>query len=258
MPLRLVLALAAWLPLAAWADTALRFEAPAALGATSARIVDESGRRIGGARFEAEKLAGGGLRLRAVTRLDSGAGSETETVLAPAERRGRLKLVHERAQTFAAGGALAVESRIDHAAGRAECSGSASDGGAIALASDARVANTPVQLLLRPLATTAQRKLDVDVVVCRGTPRLLGMRAERKGAAAWPERARVVEVEYGPAGFLGALAGLVAPRASFWFDPREATPWLAHRMPLEPGGSAVLVVREGVALAPSLLKTTAP
>ena len=38
------------------------------------------------------------------------------------------------------------------------------------------------------------------------------MRAERKAIAAWPGRAHVVEIAYGPTGWLGALAGLVMPR----------------------------------------------
>ncbi len=253
----LVALLTLGLPLAARADTALRFEAPPVLGTTSARILDEAGKRVGEARFEAAKLAGGGLRLSALTRLASGAGSETEAVLAPAERRDRLKLVSERSQTFAAGHVLAVETRIDHAARRARCSGSASEGGELALAADARVANVPVQLLLRPLATSAQNNLDVEVVVCRGAARLMTMRAERKRTGPWPKRARVVEIEYGPSGFLGALAGLVAPRASFWFDPSEPAAWIAHRLPLEPGGAPVFVVREGVALAPELLVNAA-
>lgn len=250
----LIALLALCLPLAVAADTALRFEVPPVLGKTSARVVDEAGKRVGEANFETAKLARGGIRLRALTRLDSGAGSETEAVLAPAERPDRLKLVSERSQTFAAGHVLAVETRIDHAALRARCSGSASDGGELALAADARIANVPVQLLLRPLATSPQSKLDVEVVVCRGAARLMTMRAERKRTSAWPARARVVEIEYGPSGFLGALAGLVAPRASFWFDPSEPAPWIAHRLPLEPGGAAVFVVREGVTLAPALLK----
>jgi hypothetical protein len=254
---RLVALLAVLLPLATRADTALRFEAPTVLGRTNARVVDELGKPIGEARFETEQLANGGIRLSALTRLDSGAGSETEAVLAPAERGAQLKLVSERSQSFAAGHQLALEARIDHVARRAECGGSASDGGSLALDSGARVANTPVQLLLRPLATTSQREIEVQVVVCRGAPHLMTMRGERKGTAAWPGRARVVEVEYGPTGLLGALAGLMAPRISFWFDPSQAAPWIAHRMPLEPGGASVIVVREGVALASSVLKGAA-
>jgi hypothetical protein len=253
----LVAVLALLLPLAVHADTALRFEVPSVLGGTSARVVDESGKRIGKAQFETEQLTSGGIHLSAITRLDSGAGSETEAVLAPAERSAQLKLVSEHSQSFAAGHQLVLEARIDHVARRAECGGSASDGGSLALDAGARVANTPVQLLLRPLATTSQREIEALVVVCRGAPHLMTMRGERKGTAAWPGRPRVVEVEYGPTGLLGALASLMAPRISFWFDPSQAAPWIAHRMPLEPGGASVIVVREGVALASSVLKSAA-
>ena len=250
---RILLALLALqLPLAAAADTALRFEPPSVFGSTRASVVDETGKRVGDAHFETEKLADGGIRLRGLTRLASGAGSETEAVLAPAERTDRLKLVSEHSKAFGAGHTLAVELRIDHVARRAHCSGSASDGGELALDADARVANVPVQLLLRPLATTGQQRVDAEFVLCRGKPRLISLRGEREGTAAWGKHARVVEVEYGPTGFLGVLAGLVAPRASFWFDPSEASPWIAHRMPVEPGGAAVFVVREGVTL-PSVL-----
>ena len=235
------------------ADTALRFAPPPVFGSVRAAVLDETGERVGEAEFVSEKLVDGRIQLRAKTRLESGAGSETGAVLAPAGAKDRFKLVSEHSQTFAPGRVLAVETRIDHGAQRARCSGSASDGGELALASDARVANVPVQLLLGPFAASQQQRLDVDVVVCRGSPRLLTMRAERKRAPEWPARARVVEVEYGPSGFLGAIAGLVAPRASFWFDPSERAPWIAHRLPLEPGRAPVIVLRTGVDIAPTLL-----
>jgi len=196
MPRAPALCLALLFPLSAGADTALRFGPPAAFGSVEASVLDETGNRIGAAEFETVRLEGGLIRLRARTRLDSGAGSETEALLAPAARE-RFKLVSEHSKTFAAGRALAVEARIDHAARRARCSGSASDGGELALAANARVANVPVQLLLAPFASSQQQRLDVEVVVCRGSPRLLTMRAQRARSPAWPSRARVVEVEYG-------------------------------------------------------------
>jgi hypothetical protein len=148
---------------------------------------------------------------------------------------------------------LAVDVRIDHRALRARCGGAASEGGSLALAPTARLANTPIQLLLPPLATSRERELEVENVICRGAPRLMTMRAERKRTEPWPRRPRVVRVEYGPSGLLGALAGLVSARVSFWFDPADVSPWIAHRMPLEPGGRPVWVVREAVALPADLI-----
>ena len=36
------------------------------------------------------------------------------------------------------------------------------------------------------------------------------------------------------------------PKLSFWFDPRSASPWLAHRIPLYSKGPEVFVIRDGL------------
>ncbi len=196
-----------------------------------------------------------GVRLRSVTRLDSGVASELEAILAPAEAEGRLLIVSETSRTFARGGALAVLTQIDHTARRVRCSGPASDGGELALESRDQVVNVPVQLLLAPLARSDAQEVRAEMAVCRGKPRVIAVEGRRTRERSWPGRPRVVEVEYSLSrnSWLGALAGFVAPRARFWLDASAPSPWLAHQLPLEPGGEPLFVVREGVALDAKLL-----
>ena len=42
------------------------------------------------------------------------------------------------------------------------------------------------------------------------------------------------------------LARQIAPKLSFWFDPRSPHEWVAHRLPLYSGGPEVTVVRDDV------------
>jgi hypothetical protein len=243
------------LPVPGLAASSLRIPEPSGFGALEAATLDTSGTPLGPARMALERDPRG----RIVVESESGiAGAESVRLYAlldPIEGSAELRLVEQRSQTLDAEGRVLVGLTVDHELGRATCT--AKDGAerSLALPRADRVANVPLSLVLLPVARGERERVEFQVLLCRGAPRLLDVSAGRTGrVVATAPGSEAVEIEYrvelGP--ILARLARPFLPRILFWIDPRSPDPWVAHRMPLFPKGPTVLVVRRDLSPEPFL------
>lgn len=223
---------------------------PVELGTFPASAYDEDGRRIGRAELVLEELDGGAVRARIETSLDRGGRMQASAELEPVA--GGLRLLHETAQSFDAEGAAFPLLHVDHVARVATCTPAPGSGARfrrIDLPEDERIVNVPLNLFFLPLVFGRAEELAFQIFICGQGGHVLDFVARARSVAG-AGGTDVVEVSYRPD--LGAFSWLVSPvlpQLAFWFDKERSGRYLAHRIPLHPGGPEVLVAREGVALA---------
>jgi hypothetical protein len=251
----LPLALAAW-ALALYAgparaESALRMEYPASFGAIPAATYDSHRERVGAAHLVIERLDDGGVRIFSESGITGGARTVASADLAPEEDGRWLRLVLQESRTFDADGSPRGLLRIDHRGRVGSCTSLRAGGGAthrLELPEHDRVANVPMNLFFLPLVRGEAERLDFQLFLCGGGPRLVDFEATRAPDGGPTTPSGLVEVRYGPN--LGPLLSLVAPhfvpKLSFWFDRAEPHRWLAHRLPLYSDGPEVFVIRDGI------------
>jgi hypothetical protein len=258
MPRRTPLPLAAALAVAlllgqaasAGAESALRMEYPTSFGMVPAATYDAERHRIGAAHLVIENLDGGHVRIFSESGITGGARTVATAELAPVDGGRWLEPLLEESRTFASDGAPRGILRIDHRARLGSCSRPSGEGEtrSLELPAGDRIANVPMNLLFLPLVRGDADRLDFQLFLCGGGPRLVDFEATRAPTNGSGEPGEVVEIRYGPQ--LGPVLALVAPsflpKLSFWFDRREPYRWLAHRIPLYSDGPEVFVIRDGV------------
>jgi len=232
------------------AESALRMELPDRFGVIPAATYDTHRERVGSAHLVMERLDDGNVRIFSESGITDGARTVATAELAP-EAGGRwLRPVFEESRTFDRDGTPRGLLRIDHRERLGSCTplDGAGQTRSLELPDPDRVANVPMNLFFLPLARGSAERLDFQLFLCSGGPRLVDFQATRapsNGRDAPPE---IVEIRYGPE--LGPVLSLIAPsflpRLSFWFDRAEPYRWLAHRMPLYSDGPEVLVIRDGI------------
>lgn len=234
------------------AESELRFELPDALGVIPAATYDARRERVGSAHLVMERQGDGNIRIFSESGFTDGARTVATAELAPEEGGRWLRLVLEESRTFAHDGAPRSLLRIDHRAHLGSCTplDGAGEARTLELPDPDRVANVPMNLFFLPLVRGSAQRLDFQVFLCRGGPRLVDFHATRapsNGHGAAPE---IVEIRYGPdlGPVLSLIAGSFLPKLSFWFDRAEPYRWLAHRIPLYSDGPEVFVIRDGIPL----------
>jgi hypothetical protein len=225
-------------------------EYPESFGAIPAATYDTEHQRVGAAHLVIEHLDDGNVRLFSESGFTGGARTVATAVLAPEPDRRWLRLVLQESRTFEADGTPRGLLRIDHRSRTGSCT-ALSDGGetrTLALPAQDHVANVPMNLFFLPLVRGDAERLDFQLFLCGGGPRLVDFEATRAPTNGSEAPHGVVEVRYGPQ--LGPVLSLVAPallpRLSFWFDRARPNRWLAHRVPLYGDGPEVLVIRDGI------------
>jgi len=238
----------------AWADSELMLPYPASFGRIPAATFDAGRHRVGGANLEVEKLEDGTVRIYAESGVDGGARTIATATLSPIVGTNLLRPVFQESSSFGAENEPLGTMRIDHTSGEATCSHPNPDGEGthtqrVALPSQDRIANVPLNLLFDPLVKGSASTVNFQILLCRDDAELVDFQAKvvRRNAAT-DGSDHLVEVRYGPdfGSVFSLLAKAVVPRLSFWFDPASPNPWIAHRMPLYTGGPEVFVVRQGV------------
>ncbi len=225
-------------------------EYPESFGAIPAATYDTGRHRVGAAHLAVEHRDDGNVRLFSESGITGGARTVATAELAPVAEGRWLRLVLQESRTFASDGTPRGLLRIDHRSRTASCIALSGNGGtrALELPAQDRIANVPMNLFFLPLVRGDAERLDFQLFVCGGGPRLVDFEATRapeNGSDTAPE---AVEIRYGP--HLGPVLSLVAPaflpRLSFWFDRALPHRWLAHRVPLYSDGPEVLVIRDGI------------
>jgi hypothetical protein len=234
------------------AESELRLTYPAAYGAVPASTYDTSRHRVGDAHLLLEKLDEGRVRIFAESGFDGGARNVAVALLEPSGDPRTLEPVLQESRTFRADGSLRGVLTIDHRTRVASCTrpnGVSQTVDRIELPEHDRVANVAMTLLFEPLVRGDTPSLGFQLFLCEGGARVVDFEAHvehRQHGIQGP--GSLVEVRYRPD--LGPVGSFVAqhliPRLSFWFDPKNATPWVAHRLPLYTKGPEVIVVRDGV------------
>jgi hypothetical protein len=223
-------------------------EYPASFGAIPAATYDTDRRRVGAAHLVIEHLDDGNVRLFSESGIAGGARTIATAELEPNGRA--LQLVLQESRTFEADGTPRGTLRIDHRHRTGSCMGpgEAAEVRTLELPPQDRVANVPMNLFFLPLVRGDAERLDFQLFLCGGGPRLVDFEATRTPQNGSGRPQDVVEVRYGPQ--LGPVLSLVAPsflpRLSFWFDRARPNRWLAHRVPLYGDGPEVLVIRDGI------------
>lgn len=238
------------------AESALRLPAPDRFGAIPAVTYDADGHPIGQGLFRVERRENGNVWIEAETAIDAGGNNAVSAELEPMGN-GELRLVSQFSRSHDVIGEALGLLQIDHRAHLARCfppqeNGSASEPEELELPAQDRVANVPLNLLFLPLVRGQEKRVDFQILLCRGGPRLVDakgtvMRREAKHGTGTGD---LVEIEYEldlPMA-LAFVARPFLPRISMWFDSQEPGAWLGHRMPLYAKGPTVLVVRSGVSL----------
>lgn len=243
-------------------ESALRLPPPSRFGEVSAATYDEEGHPVGPASMRAEALPGDRVRLVVRSGFDEAPRTQAAAILerVPGERA--LRIVSQESRSFNERGEPMGVLAIDHERRIARCVPAPGSGNAeqrFELPEADRVANVPLTLLFRKLATGEVDEVSFQIFVCTGGPRLVDARARRvdegTGADAG-EGPHLVEISYdldfGP--ILSSLARAFVPRMSIWFDADDPGAWVGHRIPLYGRGPNVLVVRTGY--APELLSAS--
>ena len=233
------------------AESSLEIAVPASFGVMDAVALDTSGKRVGSARLEIEKLDNGEVRVFSHVALDGGAQTTAQAILAPINGGRNLRILRQESRSIDPDyNSLGVLS-IDHSGRVATCSGTDKDREsvrALDLPESDRVVNVPYNLLFSPLVDGSAETMDFQIFVCRPRPYLVSFRAgvERREPTSASEPG-LVEISFEPqGGLISFIARRFAPELVFWFEPKRANPWIAHRFPLYSSGPDVVVVREGV------------
>jgi hypothetical protein len=220
---------------------------PIEIGTFSAGTYDGDGQRIGTSKLVFEEHDGRRVRVRVEISTNGGGRMEASAELESVPDG--LRLLEETSQSFDAAGAAFPLLHVDHVSGVATCTpppGSGERFRRIDLSADERIVNVPFNLLFLPLVLGRTEELDFQIFICD-----LGGRAIDFVARARPvhgdDGTGLVEVRFHPDfGMLSWLASVASPNLTFWFDKSRQGRYLAHRIPLYPGGPEVLVAREGV------------
>jgi hypothetical protein len=225
---------------------------PESFGVVPASTYDESGRRVGDAHLAVERMDDGRVRMLAESGIQGAERNVVTAMLEPVNGGSALRLLQQSSRSFDAGGRGLGELSVDHTAQEGRCQPPA--GGepsqVLVLPPHDRVANIPVNLLLLPLAKGERERIDFQLMLCRGGPRLVKATAEVARHVRTQDGPRdIVEIKYdvdfGP--LLSSMARPFVPKLAVWFDPKHPDGWLAHRMPLFAKGPTVMVVRAGIA-----------
>jgi len=238
----------------AGAESELVLPMPERFGAVPAATYDEDGQRVGDAQLSLEQLANGLVRMTAESGIEGAERNVVSAVLRPTGVNGErhLQLVSQSSRSYDAKGRSLGQLVVDHGNAVGRCIPPPDDGGRVKtvdLPAHERVANVPVNLLFLPLAKGERDKVQFQIMLCSGGPRLVDATAEVARRVRTQEGPRdIVEIRYemdfGP--LLSRLARPFLPRVAVWFDADEPESWLAHRMPLYAKGPTVMVVRTGV------------
>ena len=232
------------------AKSALRFELPERFGAIPAATYDTHHERVGAAHLVMERLDDGKVRIISESGITDGARSVATAELEPESDGRSLRLLVEETRTFGSDGAPRGLLRIDHRARLGSCTRLDADDETrtLELPDPDRVANVPMNLLFLPLVRGSEERLDFQLFLCRGGPRLVSFRATRAPSNDHEGSQEIVEIRFEPD--LGPLLSLIAPsflpKLSFWFARAKPHHWLAHRIPLYSDGPEVLVIRDGI------------
>jgi hypothetical protein len=246
---------AIFLPGAAQAESALRLKRPADFGRVPAATYDIDRNRVGDAEILIEEIADGRIRMTIESGIDEGARTVAMAELEPVDGGESMRLTKQVSRSYDPDGVDLGILTIDHENGIASCEKGA--GGdmktqLLKLPEQDRVANVPLNLLFQPLIEGKRESMEFQALICRFGARLVDIEAKvapRSDDAA--EDDPFVEIESSPnfGKFITFMAGDLMPRLSFWFDPREANPWVAHRVPLYSKGPEVYVIRDTGAAA---------
>jgi hypothetical protein len=244
----LLLAAAALAAGAGHAESDLLMEYPGFFGPIPASTYDVDHRQVGEASLVIEKLDNGNVRMSSESGFTGGARTVAIAELVPAEGGDKLRPVLQESRSIDSdGNAMGVLS-IDHVRGIASCrnpDGQMED--KLALPSDDRVANVPLNLLFLPLVRHEKKQVSFQLFLCGGGAHLVDFVASLAPSSRNGKPKNVIEVRYGPDfGIATLVAQNFVPKLAFWFHPDEPHRWMAHRLPLYGKGPEVFVVRRGV------------
>lgn len=233
----------------------LPYPSPNSFGEFPASTYDENGLRVGSGLIAITRLENGHVALRVRSGFDGGAWTELDAELEPIGQAAnpKLRVLHERSQSYDAEGTQLVTLFIDHVKGEASCTPPESDGGKaslLTLPSPDRVVNVPLNLLFETLRTGEVEIVQTQVFFCLGGARMLGFAGKLSDERTAPDARgrRIREVRYGPDGksFISWAAKAMAPKISFWMDVNHGGAYVAHRMPLYSGGPVVYVILDTI------------
>ena len=231
------------------AESDLLMDYPGFLGSIPASTYDVDRRQVGEARLVIDKLVNGNVRISSESGFTGGARTVATAELVPVEGRHKLRPVLQESRSLDPdGNALGLLS-IDHVRGVASCRNA--DGEIreeVALPSNDRVANVPLNLLFLPLVRHEKKEVAFQFFLCGGGAHFMDFVANLAPSSSnGKQPQKVVEVRYGPDfGLVTLVAQNFVPKLSFWFDTKAPHRWVAHRLPLYGKGPEVFVVRDGV------------
>ena len=231
------------------AESELLMDYPGFFGPIPASTYDVDRKQVGEARLVIEKLGNGNVRISSESGFAGGARTIATAELVPTEARHKLRPVLQESRSFDPdGNALGVLS-IDHVQGIASCRNPQGETKEeLALPSNDRVVNVPLNLLFLPLVRHEKSEIAFQFFMCGGGAHLVDFVANLAPSSRnGKQPQKVIEVRYGPDfGLVTLVAQNFVPKLSFWFDPEAPHRWMAHRLPLYGKGPEVFVVRDGV------------
>jgi hypothetical protein len=238
----------------ALAESALRLPRPADFGRVAASTYDSDHNRVGDAEILIEEIADGHVRMTIESGIDAGARTVATAELEPVDGSESLRLIKQESRSVDEQGIDLGVLTIDHENGVASCeqgSGGDMKTQLLKLPEHDRVANVPLNLLFQPLVEGKSDSLKFQVLICRFGARLVDIDAKVVKKTVDVQDDPFVEIEYSPnfGKFISFMADSLIPRLSVWFDPRETSPWIAHRVPLYSKGPEVFVIRDAGAKA---------
>ena len=234
--IRIALAACLCAPAAARAESSLALDAVAL--DRRAKVYDESGEAVGRGRAVTRARPGGGLEL--VQRVSVAGRLRSESVLVAAiAGDGTLRPESQSALSLDAEGERLAEMRVDHRRGIARCRQAERAWREIALPPRDRIANAALPWLLPGLARGDAEAVEVEFLLCRGRPRLFGLRLRRRPLS---EAAVEIRGEYALPGPLSWVPRRLRPRPVWWYGPGGPDPWLGEELSWDRG---LRLLREG-------------
>ena len=237
------------------AESVLEMPYPKVFGEIPASTYNLDLQRIGPASVQILRQENGNVTMDMTSGVEGGAKNIVHAVMEPIGEPDdpRLRLVHERSQSFDPSGKPLVILEIDHRKGVATCTPPGEDASKakrVELPTQDRVANVPLNLLFVPLVEGREERLEFEVFLCLGGARTMKFAATSSDIVGiTPEgEKRIRRIQYGPdvSKVFNWVAKTVGPRLLFWFDPElEGSSYIAHRMPLYSRGPEVVILREG-------------
>ena len=232
------------------ARSRLAVSAPLRFGEFDAITYAEDGRPIGHAHLSISKDPDGRVRMTSRTAIDGGARNEANAEFTVGGDGRTLRLIAQHIESFDEEGASRGAIVIDHERGTGRCERNRTgDSATIALPESDRVANAVLNLLFAPIARDGLERLEFQLFLCRGGPRIIDFAASMAPRVDAGGDHRVVDIEYRPdlGPLLRWLPDAVLPELHFWLDADGN--YLAHRIPLYTEGPEVLVIRSDLSPA---------